>query len=68
MIDVGFVPEDALGAAAHDDAVTFGVGFFDDLRASFTISSASKTELSPEFEAGGQGGAAHGLLVEAAQP
>ena len=66
--DIGLVLENALSATAHDDAVAIGMGFFDDLLGDFDHLLGIEDGVFAQFQAGGQGGRAHGLLVDAPQP
>jgi len=68
MADVGLVLENALGAAANDDAVALGISLLDDFARNLDGFLGVENGVVAQFEAGGQSGRAHGLLIDAAQP
>ena len=55
MIDIGLVLENALSAAADDDAIAFRPGLFDDFLGDFYGLIGIEDGVFAEFEAGGQG-------------
>ena len=68
MVGVGLVLEDALGAAADDNAVTVEIGLFNDILGDFDHLLRVEDGIVAQLKSGGEGCRTHGLLVEAAQP
>src|ERR1035441_9756016 len=68
VINVGLVLQDALRAAAHDHAIALAVRLFDDFAGDFHHLFGIEDGVLAEFQAGSQGGRAHGLMIDAPQP
>ena len=66
--DVGLVLENALGATANDDTFAVDVGLLNDFSGNLDSFFGVEDGIVAQFEACGQGGRAHGLLIDAAQP
>ena len=68
MVDIRLVLQDALSAPAHNHAIAVAVGPFDDLLRDLHHLLGIEDGVLAELQAGSQRRAAHGLLIQAAQP